>query len=100
MGFGVPLTEWLRAACVRFWKTRCRRWRRRGLLESHEIRRLTSEHLSGAADHRDRLWLLLVLELWWRRLYEGLGGPALQDRLGLLQIGRRVDVDGVASRHD
>ena len=31
------------------------------------IRRLTSDHLSGAADHRDRLWLLLVLELWQRR---------------------------------
>jgi asparagine synthase (glutamine-hydrolysing) len=40
---------------------------KRGLLDDAEIRRLTAEHLSGAADHRDRLWLLLVLELWYRR---------------------------------
>jgi asparagine synthase (glutamine-hydrolysing) len=40
---------------------------RRGLFEAAEVRRLVSEHLGGRADHRDRLWLLLVFELWARR---------------------------------
>jgi len=67
MGFGVPLTEWLRGSLRPLLEDAMSTLSARGLLESLEIRRLTSEHLSGAADHRDRLWLLLVLELWARR---------------------------------
>jgi len=67
MGFGVPLTQWLRGSLRPLLEDAMATLGGRGLLESREIRRLTSEHLSGAADHRDRLWLLLVLELWWRR---------------------------------
>lgn len=67
MGFGVPLTEWLRGSLRPLLEDAMATLSERGLLESREIRRLTQEHLSGAADHRDRLWLLLVLELWARR---------------------------------
>ena len=67
MGFGVPLTEWLRGSLRPLLEDAMATLAARGLLESREIQRLTSEHLSGAADHRDRLWLLLVLELWARR---------------------------------
>jgi len=67
MGFGVPLTEWLRGPLRPLLEDAMATLAGRGLLEPAEIRRLTSEHLSGAADHRDRLWLLLVLELWQRR---------------------------------
>jgi asparagine synthase (glutamine-hydrolysing) len=67
MGFGVPLTEWLRGPLRPLLEDAMATLAGRGLLEPGEIRRLTSEHLSGAADHRDRLWLLLVLELWQRR---------------------------------
>jgi len=67
MGFGVPLTEWLRGGLRPMLEDAMATLQKRGLLEAAEIRRLTSEHLSGAADHRDRLWLLLVLELWHRR---------------------------------
>jgi len=66
-GFGVPLTEWLRGPLKPLLEDAMSTLAGRGLLEPGELRRLTSEHLSGAADHRDRLWLLLVLELWWRR---------------------------------
>jgi asparagine synthase (glutamine-hydrolysing) len=71
MGFGVPLTAWLRGGLRPLLEDAMATLAGRGLLESREIRRLTSEHLSGAADHRDRLWLLLVLELWWRRFLGG-----------------------------
>jgi asparagine synthase (glutamine-hydrolysing) len=67
MGFGVPLTPWLRGQLRPLLEEAMSTLSTRGLLEPGEIRRLTAEHLSGAADHRDRLWLLLVLELWWRR---------------------------------
>ncbi len=67
MGFGVPLTEWLRGKLRPMLEDGMASLQKRGLLEAGEIRRLTDEHLSGAADHRDRLWLLLVLELWHRR---------------------------------
>ena len=69
MGFGVPLTEWLRGGLRPLLEDAMATLANRGVLESREIHRLTREHLSGAADHRDRLWLLLVLELWWRRFY-------------------------------
>jgi asparagine synthase (glutamine-hydrolysing) len=73
MGFGVPLTAWLRGGLRPLLEDAMSTLAGRGLLESREIRRLTSEHLTGAADHRDRLWLLLVLELWWRRFFAGTG---------------------------
>jgi asparagine synthase (glutamine-hydrolysing) len=67
MGFGVPLTAWLRGNLRPMLEDAMATLGKRGLLDGAEIRRLTNEHLSGAADHRDRLWLLLVLELWHRR---------------------------------
>jgi asparagine synthase (glutamine-hydrolysing) len=67
MGFGVPLTEWLRGGLRPMLEDAMATLEKRGLIEAGEIRRLTSEHLSGSVDHRDRLWLLLVLELWARR---------------------------------
>jgi asparagine synthase (glutamine-hydrolysing) len=71
MGFGVPLTEWLRGGLRPLLEDAMASLQKRGLLEPAELRRLTTEHLSGAADHRDRLWLLLVLELWCRRFLGG-----------------------------
>jgi asparagine synthase (glutamine-hydrolysing) len=67
MGFGVPLTEWLRGSLRPMLEDAMASLGKRGLVEAAELRRLSSEHLGGAADHRDRLWLLLVLELWARR---------------------------------
>ncbi len=67
MGFGVPLAEWLRGELRPMLEEAVESLGRRGFFEAREVRRLASEHLSGAADHRDRLWLLLVFELWCRR---------------------------------
>ncbi len=67
MGFGVPLSDWLRGELRPMLEDAAASLERRALVEPAEVRRLLSEHLSGAADHRDRLYLLLVLELWARR---------------------------------
>ena len=66
-GFGAPMTDWLRGGLRPMLEEALRDLERRALFEPVETRRLLSEHLSGAADHRDRLFLLLVFELWARR---------------------------------
>jgi asparagine synthase (glutamine-hydrolysing) len=77
MGFGVPLTEWLRGGLRPMLEDAMASLEKRGLLDARGIRRLTADHLSCAQDHRDRLWLLLVLELWLRRFYDAKDGRSL-----------------------
>jgi hypothetical protein len=38
----------------------------RGLFELAEVERLKAEHLAGARNHADRLWTLMMAELWMR----------------------------------
>jgi asparagine synthase (glutamine-hydrolysing) len=68
-GFMVPLARWLRTdlrdlmeellspACVRA----------RGLWRADAVEILKQEHLSGRRSHGDRLWTLMVAELWARQ---------------------------------
>jgi asparagine synthase (glutamine-hydrolysing) len=41
------------------------------ILRADPIQALVSEHLSGAADHGNRLWLLLNAEIWYRMQIKG-----------------------------
>ena len=66
-GFGVPVAAWLRGELRPMLEDAAGTLERRGVFEAAEVRRLVSGHLSGAADHGARLWLLLVFELWARR---------------------------------
>ena len=66
-GFGVPVAAWLRGELRPLLEGAMGSLERRGLFEAAGIRRLVGEHLEGQRDHRDRLWLLLVFELWARR---------------------------------
>jgi asparagine synthase (glutamine-hydrolysing) len=70
MGFGVPLAEWLRGELRPMLEDALATLRKRGPFEGPVIDRLALEHQSGAADHKDRLWLLLVYELWARRFLD------------------------------
>jgi asparagine synthase (glutamine-hydrolysing) len=66
-GFGLPLARWLRedlAAMSRDLLTDGTA-RRRGLVDPQKVSRILDEHRAGV-DHGDRLWSLLVLELWHR----------------------------------
>ncbi|MBM4038020.1 MAG: asparagine synthase (glutamine-hydrolyzing) [Planctomycetes bacterium] len=68
MGFGVPIAHWLRgelrdyARCILL-SPECLA---RGYFREETVRRLLDEHQSSRADHADRLWALLNLELWHR----------------------------------
>ena len=73
MGFPVPLGPWLRGA---WWPViqefvLSPRAQGRGLFDPSVLRSLAQAHHAGAADHGDRLWLLVNLEIWQRIFLDG-----------------------------
>lgn len=73
MGFPVPVNAWLRG---QYWPlvedfVLGDRACARGHFNRSELMRLTQEHRSGTADHGERLWLLINLEMWQRIFIEG-----------------------------
>jgi asparagine synthase (glutamine-hydrolysing) len=66
-GFGMPVAAWMRGSL----HDTARRvllspQAERDYLQPRAVRRLLDEHRAGAADHGQRLWSLLVLEIWHR----------------------------------
>ena len=71
-GFEAPIGQWLRgplAPMVHELLTDGR-LRERGIFDSRVVARLWREHRGGAADHRHRLWSLVMLELWFRQFVD------------------------------
>jgi asparagine synthase (glutamine-hydrolysing) len=69
-GFGMPIGRWLREdlrPLAHDILLDSRSLAAAGRLRRAPIERMLSEHTHGRADHRQRLWTLLVLELWRRR---------------------------------
>ena len=79
-GFMIPLGQWLRGHlqptlddllapdCVRA----------RGFFDPDAVDVLKHEHLSGARTHADRLWTLMMLELWMREYLDERGRWSLR----------------------
>lgn len=80
MGFPVPLRAWFRGpeGAPLSDIVLSDRARGRGLFNADAIATLVAEHRSGTANHEDRLWMLLNLELWHRMFIDGEGRDALQ----------------------
>lgn len=72
MGFGVPVGYWLRAQMQPFLRETLLSEKSlgRNLFNPASVRRLVDEHTSGAADHANMLWTLLMLELWFERFID------------------------------
>ena len=51
--------------------------RARGLFEAAEVERLKAEHLAGTRTHADRLWTLMMTEVWIREYLDQRGPWAL-----------------------
>ena len=73
MGFPVPFGRWLRGE---FWPVveefvTGPRAAARGRFDRGAVAGLAAAHRAGAADHGDRLWLLINLEIWTRLFCEG-----------------------------
>lgn len=68
-GFGLPIGQWLQDE----WRELLtdtlseRSIRSAGICEPHCVSRLVEEHLSGARNHRKKLFSLLMLHLWHER---------------------------------
>jgi asparagine synthase (glutamine-hydrolysing) len=73
MGFPVPVGQWLRGP---FWWlveefVLGQRARMRGHFSTAQLGALAGEHRTGQADHAERLWLLINLEIWQRIFIDG-----------------------------
>lgn len=78
MGFGVPLPRWFRED-VRDLPGEVLLGadsRTHAYVKPEAIRRLIRDHQNGVADHSQRLWVLLQLELWHREVVES---PLIED---------------------
>ena len=73
MGFPVPVGRWLRGAFQPLVDDLVLgpRALARGLFEPQALKQLAGEHHAGLANHGDRLWLLVNLELWHRVFVDG-----------------------------
>jgi asparagine synthase (glutamine-hydrolysing) len=71
-GLGVPLSRWFRGELRELASDLLldRRVHTRGWLRVEAVERLLADHVSGRADHAQRLWTLLMLELWQRQHVE------------------------------
>ncbi|MGZ3443536.1 MAG: asparagine synthetase B family protein, partial [Polyangia bacterium] len=68
-GFGMPIARWLRQELRELLHDTlldARSLAAEGALDRNEVARMLDEHERGAVDHRQRLWALVVLELWRR----------------------------------
>ncbi len=88
MGFGVPLDRWFRGEL----KDELRAVLLdpsslgRGLFQPEAVNRLVSDHIEGRRDHSQRLWALLMLELWFRNHGDGpANGVGVPEPLSLEQ---------------
>lgn len=69
MGFGVPLGNWFRLYLKEMLLDYLSsdRLKKEGLFSPDVIERQIKEHLLGGADHHQRLWALLMWEMWRAR---------------------------------
>jgi asparagine synthase (glutamine-hydrolysing) len=68
MGFGVPISRWLRSDLKQpaYDILLDSRTIGRGYFKREAVQQLLDDHVSMRADHSYRLWALLWLELWHR----------------------------------
>jgi len=73
MGFPVPIGAWFRGqyAPVLDEYVLGSRALERGIFNADTVRTLVSQHQRGVANHSERLWSLVNLEMWFRRFIDG-----------------------------
>ena len=73
MGFPVPLGSWFRGAYASVLDEYVLGSRaiERGIFKADFVRSLVEQHRRGEANHSERLWSLVNLEMWHRRFIDG-----------------------------
>lgn len=71
-GFGVPINEWINSQLKeRIHQTLSdAKTLQRGYFDKKYIQTLLNEHHTGRRDHSHSLWILLMLELWYREFMD------------------------------
>jgi len=77
-GFAVPLDPWFRGPLRALLRDTLASdaARARGLFRTEAVERLIASHESGRENHGNRLWSLLMLELWFRAWIDPAEPPA------------------------
>ena len=72
MGFGVPIPHWFRGTMQPFLRETLLSEKAlgRGLFQPEQVRQMIEQHVAAKADHSQRLWSLLMLELWFERFID------------------------------
>ena len=67
-GFSPPIDQWLRSDLkeLAYDTLFSQSSTKRGLFRREYVRRLLDEHSGLVRDHHNRLWVLLMLELWFQ----------------------------------
>jgi asparagine synthase (glutamine-hydrolysing) len=97
-GFGVPVGRWFRRQLRPLAQEVLLdpRSAERGIFDRAAVRKLLSDHAAGRADHGQRIWQLLFLELWFRT-YLDRPRSALTGPLSSLHVERRAPLTSVAA---
>ena len=68
-GFGVPLTEWFRDELKEYFMIYLdeKRIENEGLFDSKEIIKLRDSYLLGNKENVQKLWFLLMFEMWYEK---------------------------------
>ena len=76
-GFGVPIEHWLRHELkdLAYDTLTSARATARGLFRPRAVVRLLDEHMAGRRPHHDKIWALLMLELWFVMWIDGVESP-------------------------
>jgi asparagine synthase (glutamine-hydrolysing) len=72
MGFGVPITHWLRGELKDFLRENLlsEQFAKRGIIDKNAVEKLVNEHISAEKDNVWQLWTLLMLELWFQKFID------------------------------
>jgi asparagine synthase (glutamine-hydrolysing) len=72
MGFGVPISHWLRGELKQFLGDMILSTRAlgRGYFKGEVVRHLVDQHVAARRDYSPQLWTLLMLELWHREFID------------------------------
>ena len=73
MGFPVPIGAWFRGSYAHVLDEYVLSSRavERGIFNVDTVRTLVNEHRAGLANHSERLWSLVNVEMWFRRFIDG-----------------------------
>jgi len=69
MGFGVPIQEWFKNDLKEYFMIYLNKERldNEDLLNSNEVVRLRDEYLNGDSNNVQRLWFILMFEMWYEK---------------------------------